>query len=111
MSPRRSAASSWRRPRSCAKNSRGRRRPRRSTRVSDVATLVEEATDLLQHLIRNECVNDGTPASGHEIRSVETLVSYLQTPGVEIKRYEPQRGRGSMVLRIEGSDPKAPSLH
>ena len=76
-----------------------------------MASLVEETTDLLQHLIRNECVNDGTPASGHEIRSADTLASYLQTPGVEIKRYEPQPGRGSLVLRIEGSDPKAPTLH
>src|SRR6195256_6253696 len=76
-----------------------------------MATAMEETTDLLQHLIRNECVNDGTPASGHETRSADTLASYLQAPGVEIKRYEPQPGRGSLVLRIEGSDPKAPSLH
>ncbi len=76
-----------------------------------MASAVEETTDLLQHLIRNECVNDGTPSSGHEMRSVETLASYLHAPGVEIKRYEPQPGRGSLVLRIQGSDPKAPSLH
>ncbi|TME77505.1 MAG: M20/M25/M40 family metallo-hydrolase [Chloroflexi bacterium] len=76
-----------------------------------MASVVEETTDLLQHLIRNECVNDGTPSSGHEVRSVDTLASYLQAPGVEIKRYEPQPGRGSLVLRIEGTDPKAPSLH
>ena len=76
-----------------------------------MATLVEETTDLLQHLIRNECVNDGTPASGHEIKSVETLASYLRTPGVEIERYEPSPGRGSLVLRIEGSERTAPSLH
>ena len=76
-----------------------------------MATLVEETTELLQHLIRNECVNDGTPASGHEIKSVETLASYLRTPGVEIERYEPSPGRGSLVLRIEGSDKTAPSLH
>ncbi len=74
-------------------------------------TVVDETTDLLQHLIRNRCVNDGTPASGHEIRSVETLESYLRIPGVEMKRYEPSPGRGSLVVRIEGSDPKAPSLH
>ena len=76
-----------------------------------MATLVEETTDLLQHLIRNECVNDGTPSSGHEIKSVETLASYLRTPGVEIERYEPSPGRGSLVLRIEGADKTAPSLH
>jgi acetylornithine deacetylase/succinyl-diaminopimelate desuccinylase-like protein len=76
-----------------------------------MATLVEETTDLLQHLIRNECVNDGTPASGGEIRSVDTLESYLRAPGVEMERYEPMPGRGSLVLRIEGTDRTAPSLH
>ena len=70
-----------------------------------------EVTDLLQRLIRNECVNDGTLASGHEMRSVDLLDDYLRLPGVEMKRYEPMPGRGSLVLRIEGSDPKAPSLH
>jgi acetylornithine deacetylase/succinyl-diaminopimelate desuccinylase-like protein len=76
-----------------------------------MATLVEETTDLLQHLIRNECVNDGTAASGHEVKSVETLESYLRMPGVEMKRYEPSPGRGSLVLRIEGTDKSAKSLH
>jgi acetylornithine deacetylase/succinyl-diaminopimelate desuccinylase-like protein len=76
-----------------------------------MATLVEETTDLLQHLIRNECVNDGTAASGHEMKSVETLAAYLRTPGVEMERYEPMPGRGSLVLRIEGTDKSAPSLH
>ncbi|HEU5286833.1 MAG TPA: M20/M25/M40 family metallo-hydrolase [Candidatus Limnocylindria bacterium] len=76
-----------------------------------MATLLDETTDLLQHLIRNECVNDGTVESGHEMRSVKTLESYLQMPGVEMKRYEPAPGRGSLVLRIEGTDKTAPSLH
>ena len=70
-----------------------------------------EVTDLLQRLIRNECVNDGTPESGHEMRSVDLLEDYLRLPGVEMKRYEPVPGRANLVLRIEGSDPKAPSLH
>src|SRR5438445_9447497 len=81
------------------------------TRVSDVASVVEETTDLLQHLIRNECVNDGSPGSGKEVGSVDLLESYLRAPGAEMKRYEPVPGRASLVLRIEGSDPKAPSLH
>ena len=76
-----------------------------------MATQVDETTDLLQHLIRNECVNDGTPASGHEMRSVDTLEAYLRAPGVEMQRYEPMPGRGSLVLRIEGTDKSAPSLH
>jgi len=70
-----------------------------------------EVTDLVQRLIRNACVNDGTPASGKEVRSVDLLESYLHVPGVEMKRYEPVPGRATLVLRIEGSDPKAPSLH
>jgi acetylornithine deacetylase/succinyl-diaminopimelate desuccinylase-like protein len=76
-----------------------------------MTTLVEETTELLQHLIRNECVNDGTAVSGHEMKSVETLEAYLRMPGIEMKRYEPSAGRGSLVLRIEGSDKNAKSLH
>jgi acetylornithine deacetylase/succinyl-diaminopimelate desuccinylase-like protein len=76
-----------------------------------MATVIDETTDLLQHLIRNECVNDGTPASGHEVKSVETLESYLRTPGVEMTKYEPSPGRGNLVLRIEGTDKNAKSLH
>jgi len=76
-----------------------------------MTSVVDEATDLLQHLIRNACVNDGTADSGHEDRSIDTLTSYLAAPGVEIVRYEPRPGRASLVLRIEGTDPAAPSLH
>src|SRR5438105_4365000 len=75
------------------------------------AGVTAEVTGLLQGLIRNECVNDGTAASGHEIRSVDLLEDFLRVPGVELRRYEPQPGRASLVLRIEGSDPKAASLH
>lgn len=71
---------------------------------------VGEVTELLQELIRNRCVNDGTAASGHEVRSVDTLVSYLGGAGVEMKRYEPQPGRGSLLVRVEGSERSAPSL-
>jgi len=74
-------------------------------------TVVDDATDLLQHLIRNACVNDGTVGSGHEDRSIDTLTAYLTAPGVEVVRYEPQPGRVSLVLRIEGTDAAAPSLH
>ena len=37
------------------------------------------------------------------MRSVDTLESYLRTPGVEMERYEPSPGRGNLVLRIEGT--------
>ncbi|MGZ4103742.1 MAG: M20/M25/M40 family metallo-hydrolase, partial [Actinomycetota bacterium] len=69
-----------------------------------------EVTDLLQHLIRNRCVNEGTPGSGNEIRNVDLLVSYLEGAGVDLQRFEPLPGRASLVSRIRGSDPTAPSL-
>ncbi|MEY2430633.1 MAG: hypothetical protein QOC92_358 [Acidimicrobiaceae bacterium] len=69
-----------------------------------------EVTDLLQHLIRNACVNDGTPTSGHETRSVDVLAQYLGTSGFDVETYEAQPGRGNLVARIEGTDPTAPTL-
>jgi acetylornithine deacetylase/succinyl-diaminopimelate desuccinylase-like protein len=78
--------------------------------LARVAEVVEEVTDLLQHLIRNACVNDGNVASGHEARSVDTLRAYLDRGGLECETYEPAPGRASLIARIEGSDPTAPSL-
>jgi acetylornithine deacetylase/succinyl-diaminopimelate desuccinylase-like protein len=72
--------------------------------------LVHEVTDLLQHLIRNACVNDGTEASGQEVRNADLLQSYLEPTGVAMQRYEPLPGRGNLLARIEGSDATAPSL-
>src|SRR5688572_11437416 len=69
-----------------------------------------EVTELLQTLIRNACVNDGTQESGHEDRSADTLVSYLEGTGLDFQTYEPLPGRRSIVSKIEGSDPSAPSL-
>ena len=69
-----------------------------------------ETTDLLQVLIRNACVNDGHVESGGEARSVGALEAYLGTAGLDVERYEPKPGRTSLVARIEGSDPAAPSL-
>jgi acetylornithine deacetylase/succinyl-diaminopimelate desuccinylase-like protein len=69
-----------------------------------------EVTDLLQRLIRNGCVNDGTIVSGVEQRSADVLVGLLEGAGLDIERYEPAPGRTSVIARIEGSDPTAPSL-
>jgi acetylornithine deacetylase/succinyl-diaminopimelate desuccinylase-like protein len=68
-----------------------------------------EVTDLLRQLIRNRCVNDGRVESGGEARSVELLAGYLTGAG-DHEVYEPQPGRRSLVAKIEGSDPDAPSL-
>ena len=62
---------------------------------------------LLQELIRNKCVNDGSPDSGQEVRSVRTLVEYI---GIEGEVFEPVAGRQSLVYRVPGFDPDAPSL-
>lgn len=66
--------------------------------------------ELLQTLIRNRCVNDGTPESGGETRNTDALEAVVTGPGVEIERYEAAPGRGSMVARIAGRDPDAPTL-
>ncbi len=67
-------------------------------------------TELLQALIRNECVNDGTGDTGGETRNSDALVAYLEGPGVEIETFTPRDGRDSMIARIAGTDPDAPSL-
>jgi acetylornithine deacetylase/succinyl-diaminopimelate desuccinylase-like protein len=72
--------------------------------------LTVEVTDLLQQLIRNSCVNDGSRTSGNEVRSADLLAGYFDGSGLDIERYEPAPGRTSLVVRIEGRRPDAPSL-
>lgn len=69
-----------------------------------------EATELLQALIRNGCVNDGTADSGGERRTADTLAAYLEGSGVDVERFTAHGDRTSIVARIEGSDPSAPRL-
>jgi acetylornithine deacetylase/succinyl-diaminopimelate desuccinylase-like protein len=71
---------------------------------------VDEVTDLLQQLIRNACVNDGTPQSGQEGRNAYLLQSYLEDSGLDMQRFEAAPGRANLVARMSGSDPSAPSL-
>ena len=66
--------------------------------------LTNEATVLLQDLIRNACVNDGQVGSGEEVRNSDLLTSYLDGSGAELEYYEPQPGRRSLLAKIEGSD-------
>ncbi len=68
------------------------------------------ATELLQALIRNQCVNDGTPDSGGEVRNADLLQTYLAGGGLEVERFTSHPGRTSIVARIEGRDPGAPAL-
>lgn len=72
--------------------------------------LTNQSVELLQQLIRNKCVNDGTERSGHETRNADVLQTTLEGSGLDVQRWEPVPDRASIVARIEGSDPAAPSL-
>lgn len=63
--------------------------------------------DLLSEFIRNQCVNDGTPESGQEVRSVSTIADFLGARGEIV---EPKPGRQSVVYRVPGSNPESPAL-
>ena len=78
--------------------------------TDDTALRDPEVVDLLQQLIRNACVNDGTDASGHEAANAELLRTGLEGTGCDLETYEPLPGRASLVARIEGSAPGAPAL-
>jgi len=72
--------------------------------------LTGASIELLQALIRSECVNDGTPDSGGEARNTDLLRAYLEGPGVELATYESRPGRTSLVARMEGTGPTAPTV-
>lgn len=73
-------------------------------------TLTHETTELLQHLIRNACVNDGSEDSGDESRNADLLGTVLAGAGLDVEMFAAVPGRESIVARIEGSDPDAPTV-
>jgi acetylornithine deacetylase/succinyl-diaminopimelate desuccinylase-like protein len=73
-------------------------------------SLAGQTTELLQALIRNRCVNDGSPGSGHELRTVRTLQAFFDGSGLDGVVVEPHPGRASTMFRVEGTDPTAPTL-
>ncbi len=73
-------------------------------------TLTGETTELLQAMIRNQCVNDGTPESGHETRNANLLRDELEGTGADIEILKVLPGRDSIVARLPGTDPDAPAL-
>src|SRR5262245_60535560 len=92
-----------RRPRGIVK----RRRPATSTRtpgadMRDDQTAEVQSTELLRTLIKNACVNDGTPESGHESRSVDALEDFFAGSGLAVERRQSMPGRRSLIARIEG---------
>jgi len=69
-----------------------------------------EATELLRTLIKNGCVNTGEASSGHEAKSVDALEDFFAGSGLSCERYTSEPGRTSLITRIEGRDPTAPTL-
>jgi acetylornithine deacetylase/succinyl-diaminopimelate desuccinylase-like protein len=82
------------------------------TDVTDVdRALTGRTVELLRTLIRNACVNDGTPSSGSEVRNAQLLTTFLEgADGVELEHYEPLAGRRSVLATLEGTDPAAPTV-
>src|SRR5256714_9788376 len=74
--------------------------------------LTAQTVELLQQLIRTGCVKDGSVGSGQEVRTSDVLRGYLGGGGLDVEVYEPDGapGRTSLVARIEGTDPAAPTL-
>ena len=73
--------------------------------------LTNETVELLQQLIRNRCVNDGSVASGQEVRNSDLLAHYLQGSGIDLEVYTPdnapgphQPRRAHRGQRSEGAD-------
>ncbi|MFN3217787.1 MAG: M20/M25/M40 family metallo-hydrolase [Acidimicrobiales bacterium] len=66
--------------------------------------------ELLQAMIRNACVNEGTVESGQEIRNAELIATVLDGVGIDYELFHAAPGRTSLIARIEGTDPDAPSL-
>ncbi len=73
-------------------------------------TLTNETAELLQTLIQNECVNDGTPESGHETRNVDVLKTVIEGSSVDLEILPGLPDRDSIVARLPGTDPDAPAL-
>lgn len=60
--------------------------------------------------MRNACVNDYTPGSGQEVRNADTVEQFFAHEDVRIQRFEPEPGRTSIAITVEGSDPTAEPL-
>ena len=68
------------------------------------------STEILQQLIRLQCVNDGHEDSGNETRAADLLRPVVDLPGVEVQTLGPKANRQSLVARLPGTDPAAPTL-
>lgn len=78
----------------------------------DLDRVSSEVAELLGTLIRNACVSGFTDEGpqGSESLNAAVLRDVLSGGGLDVEWYEPIEGRASVVARIAGSDPDAPSL-
>ncbi len=74
-------------------------------------TEVGSVVELLQDLIRNECVSTGfAPSEGTERKNADLLRTLLDGSGADLETFEHAPGRTSLIARLAGSDPTAPSV-
>ena len=85
------------------------RRERRHD-APETDTIADESVDLLAQLIRNQCVNDGTPSPATSRAASTCSRSTSATPASTSSATSARPGRENLVARIEGSDPTAPTL-
>ena len=77
---------------------------------STLGALTNEVIELLQTMIQNECVNDGTPESGHETRNADVLRTIIEGSSVDLEVLPGLPDRDSIVARLPGTDPNAPAV-
>ena len=71
-------------------------------------SLGEQTVDLLGRLVRLGCVNDLTADSGGEERAADLLEDFFAGLPVSIERITPHPGRTTLVVTVEGADPRSP---
>ena len=70
-------------------------------------SLGDQTVDLLGRLVRLGCVNDLTADSGGEERAADLLEEFFAGLPVSIERITPHPGRTSLVVTVEGADPRS----
>ena len=83
------------------------RGPRSEGENMSAQSLGEQTVDLLGRLVRLGCVNDLTADSGGEERAADLLEDFFAGLPVSIERITPHPGRTSLVVTVEGADPRS----
>jgi acetylornithine deacetylase/succinyl-diaminopimelate desuccinylase-like protein len=75
----------------------------------NLSNQMSEDAELLQALIRNACVNDGFER-GNEVANADAVLAVIDGCGADIEVFDSAPGRRSVIARIPGTDPDAPTL-